>query len=465
MDSWFFMKTSSEIPWVGARGHANYFRMKALFAGFWLLLCTVYGEPWPSFRGLSASGVAPRGQDLPDVFDVESGKHIQFRVPVDGLAHSSPVIWGDRLFVSSAVNQEESAVFKPGLYGTGQAAIDRWDSHQWQVVCFDKHSGEVLWKRVAAEGKPIDKRHVKATYANSSPVTDGEHVVAFFGSHGLYGYTVEGELRWKMDLGKLDVGAYDFPEYEWGSASSPIIYEDLVILQCDIQHASFIAAFNVKTGEQVWRTVRKELPSWGTPTVYPGQGRHELICNGSNYIRAYSPRTGEELWRLGGSSKITAPTPFFAQDLIVVASGRAPERPVFVIKPGGNGTLDSDDLAWKQQKVGPYMPTPIVVGDELYTLNNNGVFHCFDLKTGKEHYQTRVPHGGLGFSASPVAADGKIYCSSESGEVIVLAAGTMYQQLAVNILGESLMATPAISDGVLYIRGTRHLVAVSRNRR
>ena len=422
---------------------------------------------WPSFRGPHASGVM-NGTNLPDKWDVATGVGIRFKVAIPGLAHSSPVIWGDNLFLTTAVSSQADASFKPGLYGSGEASEDR-SVHEWQLLCLDKKTGKILWTKTATKGTPKDKRHIKATYANATPATDGEHVVALFGSEGLFAYTVEGELLWKKDLGRMDVGAYDLPDYEWGAASSPIIHDGKVIVQCDQQKGSFLLAVDLKTGKTVWMTPRDELPSWGTPTVYPGKARAELITNGSNFIRGYDPATGKELWRLGGSSKITAPTPVFSDDLIIVASGRGPERPVFAIRPGAVGdiTLQAGEtgntsVAWRSARRGGYMPTPLIYRTETYVLNNDGVLACFDLKTGTEHYVERVPHRSFGFSASPVAADGKLYLAGEDGLIFVLDAGTRLKLLAVNPLGEPLMATLALSDGMMYVRGSKHLFGIGK---
>lgn len=422
---------------------------------------------WPSFRGPGAAGVS-EGMDLPDRWDAETGQGIRFKVAIPGLAHSSPVIWGDRLFVTTAVSSEREASFKPGLYGSGEASRDR-SVQEWRILCLDKQSGKLLWEKTATKGTPKDKRHLKSSYANSTPVTDGERVVALFGSEGLFCHTVQGEFLWKKDLGRMDVGAYDLPSYEWGGASSPIIHDDKVIVQCDQQKGSFLLAADLKTGRTVWLTPRDELPSWGTPTVYPGKSRAELITNGSNFIRGYDPATGAELWRLGGSSKITAPTPVYADGLIIVASGRAPERPIFAIRPGAVGDITLRDrattnefVAWSQTRRGGYMPTPLIYRSLVYVLNNDGLLGCYDLKTGTEHYLERVPHRSFGFSASPVAADGKLYLAGEDGLVFVIQAGTEMKLLATNPLGESLMATPGLSDGRLYLRGSRHLFAVGK---
>jgi outer membrane protein assembly factor BamB len=282
---------------------------------------------WPSFRGPNAAGIAPDGQSLPASWNGATGANVRWKVEVPGLAHSSPIVYGDRLFLTSAISSLPNATFKPGLYGEGTASEDH-SSHRWVVMALDRRTGKTIWQQVAYEGVPKQKRHIKSTYASSTPATDGRYVVAFFGSQGLYAFDMDGKLLWQRDLGRLDVGAYDLPEYEWGTASSPIIFRDLVIVQCDQQKGSFLTALNVKTGETMWKTMREELPSWGTPTVFqsrlPGRAP-ELVTNASNFIRGYDPSTGKELWRLGGSSKITAPTPVFTDDFILVASGRRDE--------------------------------------------------------------------------------------------------------------------------------------------
>jgi outer membrane protein assembly factor BamB len=422
---------------------------------------------WPSFRGPAAAGVAD-GQQLPDEWNPATGANILWRTPIAGLAHSSPIVWGDLVFVTSAISSKANATFKPGLYGDGDASDDR-SPHRWVLSAIDKRSGKIRWERVAAEGEPLNKRHIKSTYASASPATDGRVVVAWFGSQGLYAYDFDGTLRWKVDLGRVDMGAYDIPSYEWGPASSPIIWNGLVIVQCDTQADSFLLALDAETGETRWQTPREELPSWGTPTVVATAAGPELVTNASNYIRGYDPKTGRELWRLGGSSKLTAPTPIFSDGLHIVASGRAPERPVFAVRPGARGDLTlpkgedhSTQVAWSKAGRGSYMPTPLAYRGILYVLANNGVFDAYDLATGKEIYRQRLPLVGSGFSASPVAADGRIYLSNEDGEMLVVEAGPAFRVMATNAMGEPLMATPALSEGVMYVRALSTLFAIGR---
>jgi len=422
---------------------------------------------WPQFRGAFAAGVAD-GQNLPDEWDATTGKNVRWKVRIPGLAHASPIVWGDKLFVTSAISSRDDATIRPGLYGDGDASEDM-SVHKFTVYCLDKKTGNILWERVAYEGVPRSKRHIKATYNNCTPATDGQYVIAHFGAEGLYAYDMDGKLLWKKDLGDLNVGAYDLPEYEWGPASSAIIYDGKVIVQCDTSEKDYLLACDVRTGETVWKTERNELPSWGTPTIYPGAARAELVTNGSNFIMGYDPGSGKELWRLGGSSKITAPTPVFHDDLIIVCSGRGPERPVFAIKGGATGDItlpagqdSSAQIAWHREKLGPYMPTPVIYRGAVYSLQNQGILTSFDLRTGEKIFRKRLHHAGAGFSASPVAADGKLYCAGEDGDVFVVKASKDFEVVSQNPMGEVLMATPAISDGTLYIRGEKSLFAVGK---
>jgi outer membrane protein assembly factor BamB len=422
---------------------------------------------WPSFRGAEAAGVA-EAQNLPERWNPATGENILWRTPIPGLAHSSPIVWGDLVFVTSAISSRKDATFKPGLYGDGDASDDR-SRHRWMLYAVDKRTGKIRWERAAAEGEPLNKRHIKSTYASASPATDGRIVVAWFGSQGVYAYDLAGELRWRVDLGRVDMGAYDIPSYEWGPASSPIIWNGLVIIQCDTQADSFLLALDAETGETRWKTDRRELPSWGTPTVVTTSAGPELITNASNFVRGYDPKTGKQLWQLGGSSKITAPTPIFAGGLHIIASGRAPERPVFAVKPGARGDLtlpkdatSSAQVAWSKTGRGSYMPTPLAYRGQLYVLANNGVLDAYEIASGNEIYRQRLPLVGSGFSASPVAADGKIYLTNEDGEILVVEAGPTFKLIATNPIGETVMATPALSQGVMLVRGSASLFAIGK---
>ncbi len=421
---------------------------------------------WPSFRGANASGAADGG-GAPTAWNAEKGTGVVWKTPIPGLAHSSPAVWGDRVFVTTAISADPKPVFRAGLYGDVDSATDV-SKHSWRVYCLDRKTGKVLWERTAYSGVPKIKRHIKATHANSTPATDGNVVVAFFGSEGLYCYGVDGQLLWKQDLGVLDAGWFYDPDYQWETASSPIIYKNLVIVQCDIQKGSFIAAYDLKDGRRVWRTSREEIPSWGTPTVYEGKDRAELVTNATRAVRGYDPLTGRELWRMSGNPEITATTPVAGAGLIFICNGYTPNQPIYAIRPGANGDISltsgaetNDFVAWSKQRGGSYMPTPIVYGDYLYVCGNSGILTCYNAKTGERLYQQRLGEKGGAYSASPVAADGKLYFASEDGDVLVVKAGPKYELLAKNPMGEVMMATPAIVGGMIIIRTQGHVYGIA----
>jgi outer membrane protein assembly factor BamB len=434
----------------------------------WFTACAVLSaQNWPSFRGPAASGVADGKEPTAVKWNAATGENILWKTPLAGVAVSSPIVWGDRVFVSTAVSSDPAAGIRTGLYGDVEPAKDV-SKHSWKLVALDKRSGKVLWERVAHEGIPKTKRHPKSSQATATPVTDGRHVIVSFGSEGLYAYDVDGKLLWTRDLGVLNAGWFYDPDYEWGIGSSPIIWKNLVIVQCDIQKNSFIAAFDVATGQPAWRTAREEIPSWSTPAIFEHNGRAELVTQATTFIRGYSPESGKELWRLGGNSEITIPTPIVGPGVIIVTNGYRGVQPIFAIKPGASGdiTLKGDAttnefIAWSTNRGGPYIPTPVIYGDHLYVLANNGVLAAYDVKSGQRVYQERVGAGGS-YSASPVAADGKLYLTSEDGDVSVVKAGTKYELLATNTMGQVIMATPAISNGVLFIRGLKDVFAVGQ---
>ena len=342
---------------------------------------------WPSFRGREASGVAD-GQNLPERWNPATGENILWKTSIPGLSHSSPIVWGDVIFVTSAISSRQGCDVQTRALWRRRCIRGSLGASLDAVRRSIRRTGKIRWERTAAQGPPRNKRHIKSTYASASPATDGRIVVAWFGSQGLFAYDVNGGLRWSVDLGRVDMGAYDIPSIEWGPASSPIIWNGLVIVQCDTQADSFLLALDAATGKTVWKTDRQELPSWGTPTIVNTPAGPELITNASNFVRGYDPKTGKELWHLGGSSKITAPTPIFANGLHIVASGRAPERPVFAVKPGARGdfTLAKDatasaQVAWSKTGRGSYMPTPLAYRGLLYVLANNGVLDAYEIGT------------------------------------------------------------------------------------
>ncbi|PYV41669.1 MAG: pyrrolo-quinoline quinone [Acidobacteria bacterium] len=439
------------------------------FLPFCFVLCSVMalqGQNWPSFRGPNASGVAD-GQNPPIRWDEGKSLNILWKTPIPGLAHSSPVVWRDKVFLTTAISSDPRSTFRHGLYGDVDSAQDV-SKHSWRIYCLDKRSGKIIWEKTACEGIPKTKRHIKSSHANSTPATDGRYVVALFGSEGLYCYDFNGKLVWRQDLGILDAGWFYDPDYQWGTGSSPIIYKDLVIVQCDIQKNAFIAAYNIQDGKRVWWVPREEIPSWGTPTIYEGRTRVELITNATRYVRGYDPLTGKELWRLSGNPEVTATTPVAGSELIFICNSYRPNQPIYVIRAGASGDISlkdgkdtNDFVVWSKQRGGTYMPTPILYGDYLYTCANHGVLTCYKAQTGERVYQQRLADRGGAYSASPVAADGRLYLTSEDGEIHVVRAGPKYELLATNLVNEVCMATPAISERMIIVRTQHHVFGIA----
>ena len=423
------------------------------------------GVDWPQFRGVQASGVA-EGFGAPVRWNGETGENILWKTPVPGLGHSSPIVWGDLVCVTTADSGQDDAL-KVGLYGDIEPVANE-TPQRWDVRCLDKSTGAERWTAVAHEGVPAIPRHPKAAHANSTLATDGTRLVAMFGSEGLYAYDVEtGRALWSVDLGVLESGFFAVPAALWGFAASPVIHDDLVVIQADVLNGSFLAAFDVATGDEIWRTGREDVPTWSTPTVYEVDGHARIVVNGFRHIGGYDLATGRELWRMTGGGDIPTPTPIIDDGLIFITNAHGREAPILAISEGATGditppagTLLNDHLVWSQRRDGAYMQTPIVYNELLYNCRNNGVLSVYEPRTGRRLYQQRIDGGGSGYTASPVAADGKVYFSSEDGSVYVLKAGPELEVLAENPMGETLMATPAISDGVLYIRTRGHLVAV-----
>lgn len=418
-------------------------------------------QEWPSFRGPGASGVAD-GQELPSDWDVRAGRNVRWKADVPGVGHSSPIVWGERVFVTTAVPAEEPRLVL-GDKGGIEVASDK-PPISWRLLCFDAKDGKRLWEREAFAGAPRAARHVKSSQANPTPVTDGKTVVALFGSGTLAAYDVGGAPRWSVELGKLDPGLLDDPSSEWGHGSSPVIFENLAIVQVDKHKGSFLAAFELATGEPAWRVERDERPVWATPTLDTSGGRPELYVVGGYHVRGYDPRTGKELWRFKDVSEVKTPTPFASDGLVIFAGGYR-GRPLFAIKAGAQGDVSvADDvksgpfLAWRTDPGGPYTTTPLAYRDLVYAVRDEGILQAYELKTGALVYRERT---GTTHSASPVASDGKVYLAGEDGQLLVVRAGRSFELLTRIDMGETVFGTPAIAHGTLYVRTRGHLYAIS----
>lgn len=429
---------------------------------------------WPSFRGPNADGVS-KGSATATTWDSETSKNILWKQSIPGLGHSSPIIWGERLFVTTAINQRKTAPLHVGLYGDPESAEDD-DVQQWKVFCLNKRSGKVLWERTAHEGVPKLKRHPKATHANCTMATDGTSVVAFFGSEGLYCYDLDGHLRWQKDWGTLRTSPMvynDAPEprgvqLEWGFASSPVIYQERVFVQCDVLTNGFVAALSLEDGRELWHTARDDTATWCTPTICADSRPPQLVVNGWKHMGGYNLETGAEVWRMSGGGDCPVPTPVFWKGLIFLTSGHGPRRPMYSVRADAVGDVSlsggaetNQYVAWSARRGGSYMQTPLIYGRYLYSCDVDGVLSCYDARTGKQQFKERLGTGGEGFTASPVAAEEKIYFAGEQGSVFVLKPGPSFTVLATNRIGEICMATPAISEGTIFFRAQGHVIAIA----
>ena len=421
-------------------------------------------RPWPSFRGANASGNAD-GQGAPVEWDVKAGTNLKWRTEIPGFTNASPLVWGDKVIAITAISSANDRTFRTGLYGN-VASVEDMSEHTWRIYALDAATGAIVWDKEIYTGAPKIKRHTKSSQANSTPVTDGKTIVSVFGSIGLIvAHDMQGNELWRNDIGAIDSGWFFDAGVQWGHSSSPIIYGNTVIAQIDQQKDSYLAAWDLATGKQVWKTMRAdEIPTWATPTIAKGAGGDEIVTNGTK-VRGYDAKTGELLWTLGPNSEITVGTPVVDNGIAYITGGYPPVRTIYAVKVGSRGDLSlpkdvtsSDAIQWSNNE-GTYIPSPIAYRGILYMFNNNGILSAFNAETGERVMRARVGGGGA-FSGSPVAADGRLYFASEDGDVFVVKAGTPYQEIAKNPVGEVIMTTPAISNGTMYIRTMGGVVAI-----
>jgi outer membrane protein assembly factor BamB len=414
---------------------------------------------WPQFRGPDGQGVSVE-TGLPD--DWSDTRNVLWKTAIPGRGHSSPVVWGDRIFLTTAI---EGALV-PGAKGVrhvidGQDFVHPQgvgDDHRqtFEVMAIDARDGHVLWERVAHEGLPYDTRHQRGSFASQTPVTDGALVYFYFGSEGrLYAYDLDGRPEWKVALGGIATAGV-------GVGTSPLLYKNLILLQCDEDNGdkSFVTALDKRTGKQVWRVPRKVQVSWATPVIVRAGGRDELVTSGTEWVIAYAPATGAELWRAKGLDSNAVPSPVVAGDVVVLSAGY-PAKLAMAIRAGGSGDVTGTSrILWKYDKGTAYVPSPIAYRDLVYLVSDKGILTCIDARTGAVRYEGgRVPVPAT-VMASPVAYDGKILISSMEGDTFVIKAGPVHEVLKTNSIGEAIAASPAISQGRIFIRGESHLFAI-----
>jgi outer membrane protein assembly factor BamB len=429
------------------------------------LALTPKGIPqnWPMFRGLQASGIADN-QGAVVEWNVTTGKNIRWQTPLPGVANSSPLIWGNRVYVANAISSSGDTRFQAGPANV-QAYSDV-SEHSWRLYALDAATGAIVWDKEVYKGAPRTKRHAKGSQAAGTPVTDGRRISVLFGTAGILAtFDTNGNQLWKKDIGGIDAGYIQDPTQQWGHAASPILYQNTVIIQADQQKGSYIAAFDAATGAEVWKTMRDdEQSTWGTPLVVTSPAGDELITNGAK-MRGYDAKTGKLRWTLAPGAPVNVPTPVAANNLVYVTSGYQ-LRPIYAIRPGGSGDISlaagatsNANIAWSVNRDGPYLSSPIVYRGILYSLHNNGALAAYDALTGESIYRGRVGAGGA-FSASPIAADGRLYFANEDGQVYVVRAGKEYVQIAINEMGEPITATPAISDGLMVVRTVKGVYGI-----
>ncbi len=420
-------------------------------------------ESWPAFRGADARGVG-QGKNLPDKWS--QTENVVWKTPIAGRGWSSPIVWGDKVFVTSAVSAGDEKDAKKGLYFGGNQAKPSPYDHRWVVWCIDFESGKVLWAKDVHAGKPTKPRHIKNNYAPETQVTDGELVYSLFGDVGLFAHDMKGEQKWHRRWTPVRT------RFNWGNAASPVLHGDRIYIVNDNEDQSFIEALDKTTGKTVWSVPRDEKSNWSTPFVWSHAGGDEIITPGSGRTRSYG-LDGKLLWELEAPmSSITIATPYAAHGLLYVTSGYVGDgrRPIYAIRPGAKGKMKyekggalPESIAWVQRAGAPYNPSTLVYGDLLYVLHDFGFFACFDAKTGEKVYgkQRIRKEGNTPFTSSPFAYDGKIFCLSEDGDCYVFAAGREHKLLHINRLDEMCGATPAIARNSLFVRTFSNLYRIA----
>ena len=433
-----------------------------------LLFCTgLAAADWPQWRGPGMAAVVADDPKLPEQWSAT--ERVAWKARIPGLGWSSPIVWGDSVFVTTVVASQEGEKPKPGMYlpstGTNAPPAPSPGTHQWKVYCLDLKTGQVRWERTAHEGPARTGRHPKNSYASETPTTDGERVYVLFGNLGLFAYDFKGTLVWSNRI----TPAQD--EWGWGPGASPVLLGNQLIMVADNDAQSYIVSFDTKTGRQNWRTDREEGHNWATPFVWRNDLRTEIITAGQRRVRSYDP-SGKMLWQFSGRlTDVSIPTPVAAHGMVYVSSGYIgnDHRPAFAIRPGASGDItvkfgeeESRYFAWYHPKVGSYNPSALVYGDYYYTLIDGGFLTCHDAKTGAEVYGRQRIEPGATFTASPWAYNGKIFLLSEDGNTYVIQAGPAYRLLGKNVIDEMTLASPAIAGGRVLIRTAANLYAFER---
>lgn len=416
-------------------------------------------DHWPQFRG-SPAAAAVGDKALPVTWGAKS--NIVWQTDIPGRGWSSPVVWGERVFLTAVINDKTPEPRK-GLYIQDLYGKIPPGEHSWKLYCLHVADGKLLWEKTVHQGAPGSAIHLKNTYASETPVTDGTHVYVYFGNLGIYCYDMSGVLVWSKKLGtyKTRMG--------WGTGASPVLYKDMLVVVNDNEDRSFLVALDKKTGRELWQVERDEKSNWATPFIWENEQRVEIVTCGTKRVRSYA-LDGQLLWELAGMSVIVIPMPSAQNGLLYISAGYILDssRPVYAIKPGAMGDISLKDkeesnayVAWCQKKAGPYHPSPVVYDGYLYVLLDKGLLSCYDARTGKEIYsRQRIDPASDKFTASPWAAGGKIYCLSEDGDTYVVRAGPKFEVLARNSLDDMCLASPALVRGNILLRTASKLYRI-----
>jgi outer membrane protein assembly factor BamB len=437
-----------------------------------LISSTALAQNWPQFRGPHGDGVVTEAGH-PDQWSPD--ERIAWKTAIPGVGWSQPVVWGGKVFVTTAVADNQQRP-KPGdwtpgdsLGGFGALFGSSFrkppsNEYRWQVLCFDAATGKALWEQTAYTGQPKIAIHPNNSYATETPATDGERLFAYFGAMGVYCYDFSGKLLWTKDLGSFPT------QMDWGTGSSPVVHGELVFIQCDNEKASFLVALDKKSGDEVWRVKRDEKSNWATPLIWKNAQRTELVVGGGSKMRSHEPATGKVLWEMAASGRCSD-SPVASDKLLYVDSGDrlTGQRGILAaIKPGASGDISltgssasSEFVAWSAILPGHRVASPLVANDCLYLIEQQaGIIRCLDANTGKQHYRQRLP-GAAGLTASPWASGGKVFFLDQSGQTFVLDPGPQFNLLATNKLADEMFwASPAIASDSLLLRGIDHLYCI-----
>ena len=419
---------------------------------------------WPAFRGADARGIG-YGKTLPLTWDTET--NVDWKLDIKGRGWSSPIVWNGQVVLTSVETEGKYEEPKKGLYFGGERGVPPKDKHTWKVLSFDLATGKPNWERTVHAGAPEGTIHIKNSFGSETAVTDGERIYAYFGNVGIYCLDMTGEVLWEKRFEAKKT------RLAWGTAASPALHNGRLYLVNDNEEESWLMALDAKTGDEIWKVARKEKSNWSTPYVWENKLRTEIITPGSQLSRAYDT-DGKLLYEFGGASTITIATPYSYDGLLYVTSGYVGDRrkPIFAIRPGAEGdiSLGKDEtsnefIAWCNKTAAPYNPSTIVYEGLLYVLHDRGFLVCYDAKTGEEVYgKKRLRNSGSGFTSSPWAYNGHIFCINENGKTFVIKAGREYKLVGTNQLEDDDMgmATPAIADGKLVLRTRHRLYSLSQ---